>query len=305
MPGAGRPHVCSPVAKRPARAWAARDTEYVKHEATLQQGLERDGAPPLPSDAAGAIGAADTVGAAGPAGVASAARAAGTRGGLRWRATEAVHTAGLPHSSRIASGGRILSALQELQNTPHVLDAPRGRGAPTAAHAAGAPTAEALTEGGVTISQMKLALAVEPRLCAPTIASVAAEMEHAITKANERPAPRPRLPVSARLEKLEQGLQRDLATGLSATERITRLLRRHQKKLLAKFAEWDLDGNGKISRAELQHVMEQVGLFMQPNDLDEFFAEFDPDHSGSLDVTEFYGVAYSGGTRRRPWYQEV
>lgn len=257
----------------PARAWAAREARshgsardaqsYVLCKAAPFEPAG-DCAPPL---AAGAVGA--TTG----------------HDRLRWRlAGDSPKTPTKKQSSRDVPGGRLLDALSELQNKPHAL------------HERRTSTGEALTDGGVSISQMQAALAVESRLRAPTTTSVAAEMEHAIARASEKPPPRPRLPVSARLEKLEQGLQRDLVVT-SATERITHLLQRHRKALQSKFAEWDLDGNGQISRAELQHVLEQCGIHMRSSELDEFFVEFDPDRSGSLNIREFYGIAYSGGPR--------
>jgi len=161
------------------------------------------------------------------------------------------------------------------------------------------PKAEPLTEGGTPVKAMQTALATLPS--SYTLASTDTSVAHAMETALEAEAhkgdyvPRKGQSVAARLDRMEQRLRRDHYTN--NTQRITQLLQRHRERLQAKFAEWDLDGDGVITKRELVQVMGSLGLEAREAEVDEFFEEYDPDGSGALDLREFYGVAYSGGRR--------
>lgn len=156
-----------------------------------------------------------------------------------------------------------------------------------------------LTEGGVPVPSMKAALRALPpgRKLAAEDASCAAAMEEALlahAHTNDF-LPNSRLPVGARLTRLEQRLNRELEPT-NEVKRVTRILQLHREKLQDKFSEWDADGDGQITRGELVGAMLSLGLQVRQGEIDDFFAEFDPDGSGTLDLKEFYGVAYSGAT---------
>lgn len=156
-----------------------------------------------------------------------------------------------------------------------------------------------LTEGGVPVPSMKAALGALPpgRKLAAEDASCAVAMEEALmahAHANDFVA-NSRLTVGARLSRLEQRLNRELEPT-NEVKRVTRILQLHREKLQHKFAEWDTDGDGQIAREELVKAMLSLGLQVRQGEIDDFFTEFDPDSSGTLDLKEFYGVAYSGST---------
>jgi len=162
---------------------------------------------------------------------------------------------------------------------------------------------EPLTEGGLSVSAMQAALASLPRSPARRLdgASTARAMEDAFEVAacrrkdtRQRPTPQR---FDARLARLEKRLVRELQPE-SQEGRIRQLLRKHRERLQHKFAEWDVDGDGQISKGELEEVMTSLGLKVRQGEIDEFFDEFDPDGSGALDLKEFYSAAYSGGMAR-------
>ena len=149
---------------------------------------------------------------------------------------------------------------------------------------------------------MEAALAALPRShkLAAEETSVTLAMEQALEAAahardfvvaKRRPA------VATRFSRLEEAYHRELQPA-NQMRRVTRVLQMHRDKLQAKFAAWDIDGDGEITRGELVAVMESLGFEARQDEIDEFFAEFDPDGSGALDLKEFYGVAYSGGLGR-------
>merc|ERR1712139_374401 len=78
---------------------------------------------------------------------------------------------------------------------------------------------------------------------------------------------------------------------------LMRVLQSHRERLQDKFAEWDFNGDGEITKVELASVMGSLGLEVRQWEIDDFFDEFD-DGSGALDLKEFYFVAFSGGLRR-------
>ena len=162
------------------------------------------------------------------------------------------------------------------------------------------PSVEELTEGGTPVSSMEAALAALPRShkLAAEERSTAIAMEQALEAAVNARDPvvvRKRRPgVATRLNRLEEAYQRELQPT-NQVQGLTHLLQKHRNMLQAKFAAWDIDGNGELTRFELVAVMESLGLEARDDEIDDFFAEFDPDGSGALDLKEFYGVAFSGG----------
>jgi len=159
------------------------------------------------------------------------------------------------------------------------------------------PKVEELTDGGVAVPAMQVALSGLPDsntlVSEDTSAALAMEEALEADAARGRYIPRARQPVRARLERLEQQFLREI-NPCNQVERVTMLLQRHRENLQAKFAEWDADGDGQITKAELVGVVESLGLEARQGEIEEFFAEHDPDDSGTLDLKEFYGVAYSG-----------
>lgn len=162
---------------------------------------------------------------------------------------------------------------------------------------------EELTDGGVAVSAMKGALSALPpphKLVGGTGKSAAHAMEDALEAewhANRYIPRAPRQSVDTRLNRLEQRYLNELKPK-NQVQRVTKMLQAHREKLQAKFSEWDVDGNGEITREELARVMRGLGFEVRPAEIDDFFDEFDPDDSGALDLKEFYNVAYSGGLRR-------
>jgi len=53
---------------------------------------------------------------------------------------------------------------------------------------------------------------------------------------------------------------------------------------------FDRDGNGFISRAELSHVMRNIGENLSEDDLNEMISEADRNGDGLIDYQEFVGM---------------
>lgn len=178
----------------------------------------------------------------------------------------------------------ILELVEQLQQQPEQAENHIGCGVDVStmqAALAALPSAHKLAGKETSVAQaLDQALEAE-MLCAPDVAPRGAARK---------------LSINSRLQRLEQSYQRQLMP-VNQVQRITRELQKHRERLQAKFAEWDLDGDGQITKHELVEVMRSLGLEVFPGEVNAFFAEYDPDGSGALDLKEFYGVAYSGGTR--------
>ena len=53
------------------------------------------------------------------------------------------------------------------------------------------------------------------------------------------------------------------------------------------FREWDIDGNGTISRDEFSSALLPLGLHLPKETYDNLFDEFDTDGSGDITLREF------------------
>lgn len=60
-----------------------------------------------------------------------------------------------------------------------------------------------------------------------------------------------------------------------------------KQRIKTLFKQYDSDGNGVLSRAELQRLMTVVGGSITDDELDKVFVEIDGDQNGALDIDEF------------------
>ena len=58
----------------------------------------------------------------------------------------------------------------------------------------------------------------------------------------------------------------------------------------ALFAKYDKDGDGTISKEELQTILSEHGLASSPEDAAKIVAQVDKDGDGEIDKTEFQAV---------------
>ena len=56
------------------------------------------------------------------------------------------------------------------------------------------------------------------------------------------------------------------------------------------FAKFDADGSGEVSTAEIDAMMQSLGMLVQPDTLKAMMEEADTDKSGEIDFDEFFAV---------------
>uniref|UniRef100_A0A7S3EUQ6 EF-hand domain-containing protein n=1 Tax=Haptolina ericina TaxID=156174 RepID=A0A7S3EUQ6_9EUKA len=148
---------------------------------------------------------------------------------------------------------------------------------------------------GVVYSKLLPALST-----AASAGSLAHAVDAAISMSYQQPTRQIfREPISQQLESMEQEIQRAHYFRIDHVQGLKRLLRQHKAKLQARFVAWDENGDGHISKAELAHAVRALGLNVADKDIDDFFAEYDPDASGTLDLKEFYTAAYTSKSASR------
>ena len=57
--------------------------------------------------------------------------------------------------------------------------------------------------------------------------------------------------------------------------------------------EWDVDGDGEISRKEFHEAMPKLGLEVKKEAIDELFDQWDSDGGGSLEFKELQRILRS------------
>ena len=75
----------------------------------------------------------------------------------------------------------------------------------------------------------------------------------------------------------------DYEEFIAATVNLGKLER--EDHLRAAFQHFDLDGNGHISRTELETALSQLGI--EQKDVDQIIQEADKDGNGEIDYNEF------------------
>ena len=68
------------------------------------------------------------------------------------------------------------------------------------------------------------------------------------------------------------------------------------QKISSLFRSWDVDGDGWITKREFAKGMGVLGLGVSPDDVDELFAWFDPDNSGTIEFGELNTLLRRGQT---------
>merc|ERR1712196_246555 len=63
--------------------------------------------------------------------------------------------------------------------------------------------------------------------------------------------------------------------------------KQEKETLYHTFKYFDKDGSGKVTKDEFRYTLEKYGISLESKDVGAFFAEFDPDNSGTITYTEF------------------
>ena len=74
--------------------------------------------------------------------------------------------------------------------------------------------------------------------------------------------------------------------GASVVARLREALARVGTRVVDVFKQWDYNGDGQISREEFNMAMPLLGVRASPAELEQLFAIFDPDRSGTVDYRE-------------------
>eukprot|EP00931_Biecheleriopsis_adriatica_P040903 TRINITY_DN23428_c0_g1_i1.p1 TRINITY_DN23428_c0_g1~~TRINITY_DN23428_c0_g1_i1.p1 ORF type:complete len:297 (-),score=74.69 TRINITY_DN23428_c0_g1_i1:101-991(-) len=70
-----------------------------------------------------------------------------------------------------------------------------------------------------------------------------------------------------------------------------------EKRLNRLFRKFDVDGNGTISQAELQSILQLLGSDFSPGDCCDFFKQGDVNGDGLVDYAEFLKLVFEGESR--------
>jgi hypothetical protein len=60
----------------------------------------------------------------------------------------------------------------------------------------------------------------------------------------------------------------------------------HAAKIIDLFREWDLDGDGRVTKAEFRKAAPKIGLDVPVEQIDELFDSFDPSGDGEIEYSE-------------------
>ena len=86
----------------------------------------------------------------------------------------------------------------------------------------------------------------------------------------------------------------------AAARRSAQALVKNAGRVMDLFREWDIDGDGEISRKEFRSSMKRLGLEVPAKDIDALFDSWDPDGGGTLDFKELQKVLRGGGGGAAP-----
>jgi len=78
----------------------------------------------------------------------------------------------------------------------------------------------------------------------------------------------------------------DEESDKSVAEQLKEALIKSAGKVLDLFREWDVDGDGQVTKKEFRKAMPMLGLDVPRKDIDELFDSWDPDKSGSISYEE-------------------
>merc|ERR1712083_1037057 len=78
----------------------------------------------------------------------------------------------------------------------------------------------------------------------------------------------------------------DEESDKSVAVQIQEALAANAARVIDLFREWDIDGDGQITRKEFHKAMPMLGLEVPKREIDKVFDEFDPDGSGEISYTE-------------------
>lgn len=118
-------------------------------------------------------------------------------------------------------------------------------------------------------------------------------------------APKPKTPSKKEAEGKKKGSSVlgtiDLDEGPDAppiTEQIAAALRANAGKVMDLFREWDVDGDGQVSKKEFHRAMPALGLEVPKKEVDTLFDSWDKDGGGTLGYAELRKIlAQSPGAR--------
>lgn len=86
----------------------------------------------------------------------------------------------------------------------------------------------------------------------------------------------------------------DAAAGLSIEEQLQHILHTRRARVMDLFREWDADGDGTITPAELRAALLAMGYDVDRDTVQRFFAAADRDGSGCLQPMELYSTLRRG-----------
>jgi len=81
-------------------------------------------------------------------------------------------------------------------------------------------------------------------------------------------------------------------------EQLADALRSQGGRVMDLFREWDIDGDGTITRKEFLKAMPRLGLEVSKDAINQLFDSWDPDGSGELNFKELQRILRGGGTAK-------
>ena len=83
---------------------------------------------------------------------------------------------------------------------------------------------------------------------------------------------------------------------LCAARQIRDYLSKKAVRVIDLFRQWDDNGTGKIEKEEFARGMQELGLSVSREQLDQLFDSWDPDHTGVITIDELQKLLRRGTT---------
>lgn len=83
-----------------------------------------------------------------------------------------------------------------------------------------------------------------------------------------------------------------VASGWGVAKQLAEHLRRHHTRVLDLFRALDVDGDGSVTRRELEHKLRAMGIKGTKAELDQLFTKLDQDRSGAISFRELQLAMY-------------